>query len=40
MYVFVFHVVFMYRANIIDTSVTHLHVIHVSHYTYVYLHMV
>ena len=31
---YVFHVVFTYRANIIDTSFTHLHVIHVSHYMY------
>ena len=30
---YVFHVVFTYRANIIDTF-THLHVIHVSHYMY------
>ena len=32
--IYVFHVVFTYRANIVDTSFTHLHVIHVSHYMY------
>ena len=31
---YVSHVVFTYRANIVATSFTHLHVIHVSHYMY------
>ena len=36
---YVSHVVFTYRANIVATSFTHLHVIHVSHYMYTGLHI-
>ena len=32
---YVSHVVFTYRANIVATSFTHLHVIHVSHYLHI-----